>query len=82
MKKLFYIICAVLFLTSCDKNKNDNGALITDNGVCYSLELVDVCLNNETHQYVLYKHRYGGSFSHWEGCKYCKQIKDSLKWNH
>lgn len=82
MKNLFYIICVVLFLTSCDENKNDNGAPIIGNGMYYDISLVDVCFDDETHQYVLYEHRYGGSFSHWEGCKYCKQIKNSLKWNH
>lgn len=75
MKKLFYIICIVLFLTSCGKNKNDNGALITDNGIFYNLELVDVCFDGETHQYVKYKNCYGQSLSHWEGCKYCKAMK-------
>lgn len=79
MKKLLYIICAIFLLSSCTRNKNENGAFTTDTGLYYSLGLVDICFDNETHQYVMYKDDYGKSLSHWAGCKYCKQLKDSLK---
>ena len=79
IRKTVMLMCVVmtcLFASCAGYNRNEDGAITyTDDGnLCF--KLVPVEFRGETHEYLFYCAGYAGSYSHWEGCKYCKKQKN------
>lgn len=85
MKKFIIALIAIVCMASCEPKviyvDSNTGEPIQTDGVVYvdgvrknRLQICTVSVNNESHEYLFWYDGYRGSASHWEGCKYCKDI--------
>lgn len=77
IKKILMALVCTIALCSCTTQVREEKVVSTDtkkieiigDWYCLRCELVDVTIDNETHQYIIGDHK----ICHWEGCKYCKK---------
>lgn len=81
----FLVITLILFSATCYALfcSDDSPNTILNNRFAIELKgrVIDIRVNNETHQYIQYRTSgFKNSFqlTHWEGCKYCQEKEKTL----